>query len=603
MRKKIIGIILCLVLCGSLFTGCALFEHNDEKDAQQVVATVDSITEKDESGAVVYSSGTRYIYKSDLTSAMNNYAQQYMQSYGLSLQATTERLLDELVTRELLIIEAERLSAIGKLKWDQRDTNNQNEQIYDAIDSLLSSLKSSILSDFGESSEEAAGDSDSSSTTYPTPEVETSDEDYKYYKFDANGNVIYQKDDNGKTVYEEITHADGRVESVPVPEYVVWAPDPADYPCLYGDEALKSLEREAMRQLVTRIEDLVDADFKATKEDREKFDADKKAIRNVMNEQGIESVYPMLGSTHIMQYLVGQRAKQSILINKLQTYITEDVTVSDDEVTRAYVSDLLTQRETFDANAEAYQAAVSDGSDTILYYLDDSYFFVKHILLPFSAEQTAAITAYKADPKNKDKDYKIMRDTQLVAETVVYPHVNGEDDKENPKTVNEVFNEIYTAMAAVKSSPKEAERLFDEYTYKYNTDSGAFGEGKSYAVKRNDDTGHSGYMVEFYDGAMELYNGEEYTDGHVLPHYVVTDYGVHIMYLSKTVVPGTMLSLDDPLTHGAYKTVRESYEDTIRSSKENSAFQNWQNERITYYREKAGVVHKYAKRYKSLYED
>ena len=156
-------------------------------------------------------------------------------------------------------------------------------------------------------------------------------------------------------------------------------------------------------------------------------------------------------------------------------------------------------------------------------------------------------------------------------------------------------------MLRVKSSPKEAERLFDEFTYKYNTDPGAFGTGKAYAVKKNDDKEHSNYMVEFYDGAMELYNN--YQVGEVLPHYVVTDYGVHIMYFSQKVVPGTIRSLGDYLTPAGYETVRDSFEEAIRTNKENSAFTSWQNERITYYQnEDNNKVHKYAKRYKSLYK-
>ena len=601
MRKKIIGILLCLVLCFSFFTGCTLFEHNDEKDARQVIAVIDSITDTHPETQEVFNSGPHYIYKTDLISTMNTYAQQYMQYYGMSLQEVTERLLDELVTRELLLIEAERLIFRGDIKWDQRDINDQQVQIYDAIDSLLASMKRTVLSNYGESSSDTADEEASTETTYPTPDAETTDDDYRYYQFDENGNIKYLKNEDGSIKYEKVVHADGTEEMVPMPDYEIWAPDPADYPCLYGDEDSKSLDREAMRQLITRIETLADADFKATSEDKAKFEADKKEIRRVMNEKGIEAVYPMLGGTHIMQYLVGVSARQSLLINKLQTYITEIVTVSHDEVMRAYLADLAAQKAAYDADASAYQKAVSGDSDSVLYFLDDSYFFVKHILLPFSEEQTAYLTEYKNNYKNFGKDPKVVRDEQLVPQTKVYPHVNGENDTSNVKTVYEVFDEIKNAMEPLKNNPKEAERKFDELTYKYNTDTGAFGTGKSYAVKRNDEEGHSNYMEEFYYGAMELYN--DYTDGALLPHYVVTDYGVHIMYLSKTVKAGDMRGIDDPLTHAAYKTVGETYEAKIRSSKENAAFTNWQNERITYYREKAGVVHKYTKRYKNLYKN
>ena len=44
MRKKIIAVILSIVVCLSLFTGCSLFEYDNERDYMQVIATVKPIT-------------------------------------------------------------------------------------------------------------------------------------------------------------------------------------------------------------------------------------------------------------------------------------------------------------------------------------------------------------------------------------------------------------------------------------------------------------------------------------------------------------------------------------------------------------------------------
>lgn len=585
MRKKIIGILLCVVLSCSFFAGCTLFEHNDEKDAQQVIAVIDPI--EDTSNGVTFVSKQKNIYKSDLISAMNSYAQTYMQNYSLTLEQATERLLDELIVRELLLVEAERLLRQGYIDWTQKDDNDQLKSVYGAIDSLLSSLQDNVLGDFDETTPDGTAEEEKSDTTYPTPDAETTDEDYTYYQFDENGNILYTD------------KVDSKGERIP--DYAVWAPDESSYPAWWGAESKKSLERESMQRLVTRIQSLIESDFKATNEDRAKFAEDEKKVNEIINTKGIEYVYPMLGSTHWMQYLAGESARQSILISKLQEYIVGSVEVTEKEVVDAYVKQLGYQKATYTADPSAYQTAVKDGNTTMLYYHDDSYFFVKHILLPFSDEQTAAMNAYKADPANAGKDYKIMRDSQMVNETVVYPHVNGENDLSSPKTVQQVYNEIEAAMAPLAVSPKEAERKFDEFTYKYNTDSGAFGTGKSYAVKRGDEEGHSGYMEEFYDGAMKLL--ENYKVGQLLPELVVTDYGVHIMYFSQDVIPGTVRALSDYLTPGAYKTVYETFEDTVRTAKENDAFTAWQNERITYYRENKNVVRTYVKRYKSLYED
>jgi hypothetical protein len=625
MRKRVVALILGILMSCSLFAGCSLIEHNDDKDARQVIAVINSI--EDTSNGVKYTSETKYIYKSDLIRSMNTYAQQYMTNYNLSLKQAAERLLDELITRELLLIEADRIEKQGLIEWTQKDTNEQIRNIYSTVDSQLQTIRKEILGDYDESAP-SDDEEESSSTTYPVPETEKDEDDKSDYELDKFGNIQYTVkkdkdgnvvqeqavDSNGYPMYEKKKDEDGNevddltkpiMVDVMVPVYKNWyeelKKDESKWPGTRGTEEQKSLDREAVRRFVSLIKELADSDIKATKEDKKKFADDLKKINDVIGNKGAEYVYPMLGETYIMQYLVGESAHQSILINKLRDYIVGDVEVTDEEVVDAYTKQLTYQVETFTNDQSAYQTALSEGNTTMLYMRDDSYFYVKHILLPFSEKQTAALTAYKNDPKNAGKDYRIMRDTQMVNETVVYAHVNGENDLSNPKTVNEVFDEIYGAMALVASNPKEAERKFDELTYKYNTDTGAFGYGKAYAVKRNDDEGHSGYMEEFYDGAIKLY--DEHKVGEVLPEIVVTDYGVHIMYFSQTVVPGTIRTLNDYLTPGAYKTVRESFAEVIRSTKENNAFTSWQNERITYYREKPGTVKTYEKRYKSLYED
>lgn len=625
MRKRVVALILGILMSCSLFAGCSLIEHNDDKDARQVIAVINSI--EDTSNGVKYTSETKYIYKSDLIRSMNTYAQQYMTNYNLSLKQAAERLLDELITRELLLIEADRIEKQGLIEWTQKDTNEQMRNIYSTVDSQLQTIRKEILGDYDESAP-SDDEEESSSTTYPVPETEKDEDDKSDYELDKFGNIQYtvKKDKDGNVVQEQAVDSNGYpmyekkkdeygnevddltkpvMVDVMVPVYKNWyeelKKDESKWPGTRGTEEQKSLDREAVRRFVSLIKELADSDIKATKEDKAKFADDLKKINDVISNKGAEYVYPMLGETYIMEYLVGESAHQSILINKLRDYIVGDVEVTDEEVVDAYTKQLTYQVETFTNDQSAYQTALSEGNTTMLYMRDDSYFYVKHILLPFSEKQTAALTAYKNDPKNAGKDYRIMRDTQMVNETVVYAHVNGENDLSNPKTVNEVFDEIYGAMALVASNPKEAERKFDELTYKYNTDTGAFGYGKAYAVKRNDDEGHSGYMEEFYDGAIKLY--DEHKVGEVLPEIVVTDYGVHIMYFSQAVVPGTIRTLNDYLTPGAYKTVRESFAEVIRSTKENNAFTSWQNERITYYREKPGTVKTYEKRYKSLYED
>ena len=192
----------------SLFAGCSLIEHNDDKDARQVIAVINSI--EDTSNGVKYTSETKYIYKSDLIRSMNTYAQQYMTNYNLSLKQAAERLLDELITRELLLIEADRIEKQGLIEWTQKDTNEQIRNIYSTVDSQLQTIRKEILGDYDESAP-SDDEEESSSTTYPVPETEKDEDDKSDYELDKFGNIQYtvKKDKDGNVVQEQAVDSNG----------------------------------------------------------------------------------------------------------------------------------------------------------------------------------------------------------------------------------------------------------------------------------------------------------------------------------------------------------------------------------------------------------
>ena len=201
MRKRVVALILGILMSCSLFAGCSLIEHNDDKDARQVIAVINSI--EDTSNGVKYTSETKYIYKSDLIRSMNTYAQQYMTNYNLSLKQAAERLLDELITRELLLIEADRIEKQGLIEWTQKDTNEQIRNIYSTVDSQLQTIRKEILGDYDESAP-SDDEEESSSTTYPVPETEKDEDDKSDYELDKFGNIQYtvKKDKDGNVVQE-----------------------------------------------------------------------------------------------------------------------------------------------------------------------------------------------------------------------------------------------------------------------------------------------------------------------------------------------------------------------------------------------------------------
>lgn len=579
MRKKFPKIILCITLAAmlSLFaTGCSLFEHNYTKDYRQVVATIAAYEEdyniEDGNGNVVetlhFSAPEKKIYKSRLVAMVQNYSS----STGLSdPEEIVDYLLNQLIRRELLITEADKMITFGQLDWTLKDKNEITESVYDTLDSVIKARIESVYSDHGEPAP-TTGNSSSSSTTYPVPETEEVEEE----------------------------------EEVPTEK---WAPDASAYPAMSGDRDKKSREREAMRRLVDYFEELVNNDILATDTEKAYFEADLKKMRNLISESREHDIYPMLydvdynpengegNGTYIVEYFYGKDIRDNRKITRLQNYATDGVTVSEEEILQQYNVTVQQQKRDY-ADDSTYKTAMTTDSTNVLYTPNANYFYVKHILVPFSAEQSAELTAYKNESYHSAEEIKARR-AQLATEIVSYPHVDGEDDLSNPMSINAIFADIKSQMSTYKYNPEMAERTFDELTYKYNTDSGAFGSTYGYAVRRELKGDTETYMEEFAAAARTMY--DELSVGQVYGELVVTDYGVHIMYLASKTKAGEVKDLYDYLTPANRTTVREVIEETALDNKKSSVFSELQEKIFNYYEDEIEAVTKYESRYKDIY--
>lgn len=570
MFKRIIIGIISAVLAASMLCGCSFFSHDDERDLRQVIATVDSydITNsaqvekkdadgnavKDENGDVVYetvlytfTTEKKEIYKRDLVEYVSNNYSNLSSSYGNNAEAIYRAGASMLVNIELVTNEVDALIDAGKISWDLTETNAVKKRIYSVIDSTLISIKNEILASRDQSQISTEGDSDvNTSTTYPVKPSEDAED---------------------------------------VEDTEEWEPDLSRYPAMFGDLDKLSLEREAMRRFISLLESRVKDDFRVTADDRAKFDEDIKKINEIIDTQGISYVYPMIGQTHLMHYITGESLEQSQKITLLQEYLTESVNVDDSRVLESYNSLLNAQRSAFtdpETGIAAFDSAMS-GSNTVLYYPNTNYFYVKHILLPFSDAQKAELTAYKARLDVTKADVVAFRD-RLVDGIVCYPHVAGEDDKSRPMTVDEVIAEIKSVMYPLESNARLADLAFDDLIYKYNTDTGAFGNNKGYVVKYELDEGESEtYMQEFADAARELRKNQavgqvyqERNGNRVDYQKVVTDYGVHIMYFASVTEVGAV-NLYSYTTPGEVETYFDVLKAPIASALENVAYSKWEN--------------------------
>lgn len=570
MFKRIVIGILAVVMAATMLTGCSFFEYNTERDYKQVVAEVKSYEIADGTKYGVddydkYKTQTKTIYKLDLVEYVNNNYSSLSQTYS-STQDIVEASMEMLLDTELVINEVDALIHYGSLEWGITERNKVIKQVYTVIDNSLMTLKNDILDERDESGIESGESSDDSDTTYPIKSEESDDDDVK--------------------------------------DTEIWKPNTASYPGLTGDSDTRSLETEAMRRFIQLLYDRVEDDFRIDSETQKKFDADKERIDNIINTKGVAYVYPELFSydedgnytgIYYMYHISGKNVERSIKITTLQSYLTESVTVSEEEVAKEFTATLNSQKSEYTANVSAFDTAMS-GSDTVLYYPNNNYFYVKHILLPFSDAQTEQLDKYKAKPNVSEEQIKDFRN-KLAESIVAYPHVNGEDDHSHPMTVDEVMAEIKATMLPLKNNVKKADLAFDDLIYKYNTDPGAFDNNKGYVVKNTTVTDNS-YVEEFTNAA--LYMRENLSVGEVYYEKIVTDYGVHIMYFAS-VTPIGEVSLYDYTTPGEVETYYDLLEEPIRTTRESAKYSAWEAEVFRYTFDKQTTT--YESRYSNLWKN
>ncbi|MCH5160807.1 MAG: hypothetical protein J1G04_02135 [Clostridiales bacterium] len=585
-KKRVLTGILSTVVAGTTLTGCAFFEHDTERDYQQVAAHIESYVVEtpvkvddglDEAGFPLshietkkYTTEAIDIYKYDIVQYVNNNISSLQQSYGSDYRSLFRYAVEMLVDIELVENAVDALIDAGEIKWnyhvdedgntvpDYTETNAINRQIYSVIDSSLVNLKNEILDERDKPQITTSGDSNvSTDTTYPTKPEEENDEDVR--------------------------------------EYEKWEPSISRYPGLSGDAENRSLDREAVRRLINLLKNRVADDFRVTAEDKRLFEEDENNINKIINEKGIEYVYPALGQTHWIYYITGKSVERSQKISSLQAYLNDTGSVETSEVVKTYTSTLNEQRSAYTADVSEFESAVTGGS-TVLFYPNNNYFYVKHILLPFSDEQKGWLTNYKS--KHTEDEVEEYR-KRLVDNIVCYPHLYGEDDKTRPMTVSDVMEIVRSKMLPLSSNVAAADAAFDDLIYLYNTDPGAFNNNKGYVVKyKLNDGENETYMQEFADGARYMY--DNLNVGEVYYEPVITDYGVHIMYFASTTKVGEV-ALSDYTTPGRLETYYDIFEKQIKSQRESEAYTKWENEVLTYNFNKHVTL--YEKRYKDLWED
>lgn len=621
MRKKIVAILLAIVTCFGLMTGCALFEYDTERDYSQAAVTVASydITETYSDGETkTYTAPEKKIYKYEVVSFYNQVAPTLMNNYKYTADKVVEYVLSQLVQQTIVLNEVNAQIHFGNIVMGVHSENEIKKNVYSVIDSQLFSIKNEILSSRGETTSSQGSDSDSSEkteTTYPVKEEETVGEydDYTREELIAEAlsdgrSIVKAGDEKAIQKLNEFTKNKliYLLEKDDLNKEDVWAPEKITYPGVYGTEENKSLEREAVRRFLTFLRTTAENDYRIDETERAKCIADLDRLDAIANEKGITAVYPSLyagnpddndGKGAAMEYFVGSSYRNNAKIELLRDYITYNVDVTDEEVADKYATLLKDQKSKFDADSSALSTAISN-KETIVYYPENTnVYFVKHILVPFTDAQKALLTA-----RLNDKLYTDAQKAEFKKEfgngITGYVHEGGENSGD-PLTLAEIYADVKRTMSAVSGSLYDSERAFEDLIYKYNTDTGIFNNELGYSVKvTTGDKYDEQYMKEFSLAAKSLY--EAGVVG-AISEPAITDYGAHIVYLAQ-VIPssGKTLGLNDYLTYGRYTKVSEKIESDLRTAKTNSYFNEWQQNKIGNYLNTDKVITYHEKTYENL---
>jgi len=557
MKKKIITILISIVLVLAAtvtLTGCSMFSTDDIANMRQVVATV-SYGDNLEN--------TRNIYKFELNEAV-------WQASNQGQIPVTERLvnhaLQSLIDNEFVQIEIERKFRDGDLVWrgggqtgddevDYADTNEFRRTLFDSIDNELRAEQRRIYAE-----RDIDVPDDQPPPPAPAPEFPIREPD---------------------------------VDNAHIVEPTLFVPMSGRFPGAGGSADRISIETTAFRRFVNRIIDNVENAVREHDEDLLQADRDffnqKFAAGDFASAyQALVPVNPLAGSpaylgadgapvaiaagSYALMFLAGNSVRDQIKETILDRSLAYDVVVEASEVARRFNQERDAQIAQFRANPAAYSSAVS-GNQRIFYRPNNNYFYVKHVLLPFTDAQTDRLSAFRERQGVTIADITNFRDVQLVNEIRVFARMeDGFNDYSRTFTAHEVFNLIRGEVAAASGSMRTAHRRFDDFIYMFNTDPGAFTHHFGYAQNRNRAAG-TGFMAEFAEAAWTL--NEQFEPGDVFPEMAITDFGVHIMFFAGRTTAGWTAQLDSFETPSEYQTWFDVFYEELRTHREREQINRW----------------------------
>lgn len=534
-KKKYAILLLVLLSCVTILTGCNLFSTNNYVALSSIVAT----------------SGNISVTREDLLNAYYSSGYYYNYVYGYTQEEAIRMTIDDLIDQRYL------LDYIDSNEKYALNNDNYNKAIYDTysyMNSRLQTVVNEVRSEFGLTVEEVATDEE-------TEDPEFAPQERYQTKFDyVNGKVIYEnytssdEDDEETEFYGNFLSVDS-AKQYTIDNYIVTnhiKGSSSHFKSLVQDRFMTTLKQE---QAGYGYKDLSDS---------------------AVLKREIETIFDgNIDSQKIarFQYIV-QRENGFVFDEGENNYVITQDLLQDivDEYKTIYASNMAEYRSSSQQNRSSYFTNVADSSKRANYVYygnpdEETLITCTHILIKLSDEQLSQIEDLEANKLYYGE--KLERAKSAItswANTFAYERslTTGEVIDEVGLSVETLFDNVKNDVNR-QSSLEDKINQFNDYLYRYNVDTGIINAKYDYVVGTN----NSAMVDSFTNLVRDLYDNGNGTVGSIGYCYEENDNysGYHIVMYT-----GTLQNLYSSLSDLQSLTIQNVYQ--VLSSEKTSLSYN-----------------------------
>jgi len=500
MFKKIALILICVISCIFPLSGCSLFALDTYTYLNQVVVTFDYPMLDGEKKNIK-------IIKKDVIEAYNNYKSTLQQS-GYSGQGALDQMIQLLINKQVVLAETEKLIAQNEIVITDNILNEMWNQTYKAIIKNLAEFESAVIKSWN--------------LHIPSElEPEEEDENIYYQPYEKQAELVKVQNE------WKIRTIDTPVEPAEPLSYERGKEIETLFQALNNRVEGSNVLKEAFKRYNKLLKNNEQGMGLSDKAD-EIFEREITRIYNNIKENKLISLYS--------EYYEVKNGYSIISVNEVLNYITAHMLASYTQYSidfTAYENDILSNRE------------------KVWYMMDDDYFYVSHILIPYSDEQKQDLKDAENAWKTGGISYEAYQNYKTTLANSVVVKDYGVDTNLAPAQLLENLR----SDLAYKTDAEKI-NIFNEYLYKYSSDNGNKNKIFEYVVG----TEKSKMVEGFTEAARVLYNNGNGELGD-LSELVPSEYGVHIVFYIEPVT--NMFAITNPNSFSLVTSDMEELDEII----------------------------------------